>query len=59
MRKTTTLQCVAGLETPTSGRIEMGDTVVYCSKRNVLVPANRRRLRRRRLAGTSTLRLLQ
>jgi iron(III) transport system ATP-binding protein len=42
--KTTTLQCVAGLETPTSGRIEMGDTVVYCSERNVLVPANRRRL---------------
>jgi len=42
--KTTTLQCVAGLETPSSGRIEMGDTTVYCSARNVLVPANRRQL---------------
>ena len=42
--KTTTLQCVAGLETPTSGRIEMAGTTVYCSATNVLVPANKRRL---------------
>jgi iron(III) transport system ATP-binding protein len=42
--KTTTLQCVAGLETPTSGTIELGGTTVYCSDRNLLVPANRRNL---------------
>ena len=29
--KTTTLRMIAGLETPTSGRIEIGDTVVFDS----------------------------
>jgi iron(III) transport system ATP-binding protein len=42
--KTTTLQCVAGLETPSSGRIEMAGTTVYCSTQNILIPANKRRL---------------
>ena len=42
--KTTTLQCLAGLETPTSGTIEMDGTAVYCSDRRLFVPANRRNL---------------
>jgi iron(III) transport system ATP-binding protein len=42
--KTTTLQCIAGLETPTSGTIEMSGEAVYCSNRNILIPANRRGL---------------
>jgi iron(III) transport system ATP-binding protein len=42
--KTTTLQCVAGLETPSSGTIELGGATVFCSDRNQLVPANRRNL---------------
>jgi iron(III) transport system ATP-binding protein len=42
--KTTSLQCLAGLETPTSGTIEMDGRPVYCSDRRVLVPANRRNL---------------
>ena len=42
--KTTTLQCVAGLETPTAGRIEIGGTAVYCSRERLLVPSNRRDL---------------
>ena len=42
--KTTTLQCVAGLETPTSGTIEMDGVAVFASDRHVLVPANRRNL---------------
>jgi iron(III) transport system ATP-binding protein len=42
--KTTTLQCLAGLETPSSGAIEMAGRAVYCSERRVLVPANRRNL---------------
>ncbi len=42
--KTTTLQCIAGLETPDSGRIAMGGTVVFCSEHRIAVPANRRNL---------------
>jgi iron(III) transport system ATP-binding protein len=42
--KTTTLQCIAGLETPTSGRIEIGGTTVFCAQERVLVPANKRNL---------------
>jgi iron(III) transport system ATP-binding protein len=42
--KTTTLQCIAGLETPSSGRIEIGGTTVFCSRDRVLVPSNRRNL---------------
>ena len=40
--KTTTLRMIAGLETPTSGRIEIGDTVVFDSERGINVPANKR-----------------
>jgi iron(III) transport system ATP-binding protein len=42
--KTTTLQCIAGLETPTAGRIMMADGIVFDGDERVLVPANRRRL---------------
>ncbi len=42
--KTTTLQCIAGLETPDSGRIEMGGEAVFCSREQIMVPANRRNL---------------
>jgi iron(III) transport system ATP-binding protein len=42
--KTTTLQCIAGLETPTSGRIEMDGRAVFCSDSRALIPANRRNL---------------
>jgi iron(III) transport system ATP-binding protein len=42
--KTTTLQCIAGLETPTSGRIEIGGATVFCSRDRVMVPSNRRDL---------------
>ena len=42
--KTTTLQSIAGLETPTSGQITMAGEPVFDSLRNILVPANRRRL---------------
>ena len=42
--KTTTLQCIAGLETPTSGRIEIGGTTVFCSTGRLMVPSNRRDL---------------
>ena len=40
--KTTTLRMIAGLETPTSGRIEIGDTVVFDSERGINIPANKR-----------------
>ena len=40
--KTTTLRMIAGLETPTSGRIEIGDQVVFDSERGINVPANKR-----------------
>jgi len=33
---------IAGLETPTSGRIEIGDTVVFDSERGINIPANKR-----------------
>lgn len=42
--KTTTLQCIAGLENPDTGIIRMGDSTVYSSRENLLVPANRREL---------------
>jgi iron(III) transport system ATP-binding protein len=38
--KTTTLRCIAGLEQPTSGSIELGGTVVVSDR--VLVPTHRR-----------------
>ena len=40
--KTTTLRMIAGLETPTSGRITIGDRVVFDSERGINIPANRR-----------------
>ena len=40
--KTTTLRMIAGLETPTSGKIEIGDTVVFDSEKGINVPANKR-----------------
>jgi iron(III) transport system ATP-binding protein len=42
--KSTTMQAIAGLETPTSGTIEMSGTAVYCSERRLLVPPNRRHI---------------
>ncbi|MDR2619628.1 MAG: ABC transporter ATP-binding protein [Propionibacteriaceae bacterium] len=40
--KTTTLRMIAGLETPTSGRISIGDEVVFDSEAGIDVPPNRR-----------------
>ena len=40
--KTTTLRMIAGLETPTSGRITIGDEVVFDSEQGINVPANKR-----------------
>ena len=42
--KTTTLRMIAGLETPTSGRIEIGDTVVFDSELGINIPPNKRRV---------------
>lgn len=42
--KTTTLRMIAGLETPTSGRITIGDTVVFDSDQGINIPANKRKV---------------
>lgn len=42
--KTTTLQGIAGLETPDGGTIRMGDATVFSASERIMVPANRRRL---------------
>ena len=42
--KTTTLRMIAGLETPTSGRITIGDQVVFDSANGINVPANKRKV---------------
>ena len=42
--KTTTLRMIAGLETPTTGRIEIGDQVVFDSEQGINVPANKRKI---------------
>lgn len=42
--KTTTLRMIAGLETPTSGRIEIGGEVMFDSELGINVPANKRRV---------------
>ena len=42
--KTTILRMIAGLETPTSGRITIGDQVVFDSEMGINVPANKRRV---------------
>ena len=42
--KTTTLRMIAGLETPTSDRITIGDRVVYDSALGINIPANKRKV---------------
>lgn len=42
--KTTTLRMIAGLETPSSGRITIGDKVVYDSNLGINIPANKRKV---------------
>ncbi|MCR5000029.1 MAG: ATP-binding cassette domain-containing protein [Lachnospiraceae bacterium] len=42
--KTTTLRMIAGLETPTSGRITIGDQVVFDSAQGINVPPNKRKV---------------
>lgn len=42
--KTTTLRMIAGLETPTSGQIVIGDKVVFDSEAGINVPANKRKV---------------
>ena len=42
--KTTTLRMIAGLETPTSGRITIGDRVVFDSDTGINVPPNKRKV---------------
>ena len=40
--KTTTLRCMAGLERPDSGEIEVAGGIVFSSSRRIYVPAYRR-----------------
>lgn len=42
--KTTILRMIAGLETPTSGQIKIGDRVVFDSEAGINVPANKRKV---------------
>ena len=42
--KTTTLRMIAGLETPTSGRITIGDKVVFDSELGINIPASKRKV---------------
>ena len=42
--KTTTLRTIAGLETPTSGRITIGDRVLSTVRRASTSPANKRKV---------------
>ena len=42
--KTTTLRMIAGLETPTSGKITIGDKVVFDSELGINVPASKRKV---------------
>ncbi|MBT0956629.1 ABC transporter ATP-binding protein [Alphaproteobacteria bacterium KMM 3653] len=42
--KTTTLRCLAGLESPSEGRIAVGDTVVHDSAKGISVPTFKRDL---------------
>lgn len=42
--KTTTLRMIAGLETPTSGRISIGDRVVFDSEMGINIPPNKRKV---------------
>jgi iron(III) transport system ATP-binding protein len=40
--KTTTMRCIAGLDTPSAGRITIGGTVVFDAQTHVNVPVDRR-----------------
>src|SRR5579862_4390348 len=40
--KTTTLRCIAGLEEPDAGDIELGGELVYSASRGVYLPPERR-----------------
>jgi iron(III) transport system ATP-binding protein len=40
--KTTTLRMIAGLDTPTSGKITIGGVTVFDSERGINIPANKR-----------------
>ena len=42
--KTTFIRMIAGLESPTSGKIEIGNEVVYDSSRKILTPPEKRHL---------------
>jgi len=42
--KTTTLRMIAGLETPTSGQIKIGDRVVFDSDAGINIPPNKRKV---------------
>lgn len=42
--KTTLMRCIAGLETPTMGKIRISDRIVYSSGDGIDVPVNRRRI---------------
>ncbi len=42
--KTTVLRMIAGLETPTTGRISIGDRVVFDSSKGINVPPNKRKV---------------
>ena len=42
--KTTTLRMIAGLETPTSGQIMIGDKVVFDSEAGINMPPSKRKV---------------
>lgn len=42
--KSMTLKCIAGIETPDEGFIQIGDIVVYDSKRKIDLPVQKRRV---------------
>jgi iron(III) transport system ATP-binding protein len=42
--KTTTMRAIVGLETPDTGRIEVGDQVVFDAARGINIPTNKRRM---------------
>lgn len=42
--KTTILRMIAGLETPTSGQIRIGDQIVFDSEAGINIPANKRKV---------------
>ncbi len=42
--KSMTLRCIAGLETPSNGRIVLNDRILFDSKRKINLPSDRRRI---------------